>query len=67
MEKTSFLFHAGTKIDAENVLVTNGGRVITATSQGNTIKEAVNKSKNILLQIHFDGMYFRNDIGYEFE
>ena len=67
MEKTSFLFHAGTKIDAENVLVTNGGRVITATSQGNTINEAVYKSKNILSQIHFDGMYFRNDIGYEFE
>ncbi|MFY7963285.1 MAG: phosphoribosylamine--glycine ligase [Chitinophagaceae bacterium] len=67
MEKTSFVFHAGTKIDAENNLVTNGGRVITATSQGNSIKEAVNKSKNILSQIHFDGMYFRNDIGYEFE
>lgn len=67
MEKTSFIFHAGTKIDAENNLVTNGGRVLTATSQGNSIKEAVDKSKNILSQISFNGMYFRNDIGYEFE
>jgi len=67
MEKTSFIFHSGTKIDAENNLVTNGGRVLTATSQGNSIKEAVEKSKNILSQINFDGMYYREDIGYEFE
>ena len=67
MEKTSFIFQAGTKIDTENNLVTNGGRVLTATSQGNSIKEAVEKSKNILSQINFDGMYYREDIGYEFE
>lgn len=67
MEKTSFVFQAGTKIDAENNLVTNGGRVLTATSQGNSINEAVEKSKNILSQISFDGMYFRKDIGYEFK
>jgi len=67
MEKTSFIFHAGAKINAENNLVTNGGRVLTATSQGNSIKEAVDKSKHILSQISFDGMYFRKDIGYEFE
>ena len=67
IEKTSIIFHAGTKIDAENNLVTNGGRVITVTSQGNSIKEAVEKSKAVLSQISFDGMYFRKDIGYEFE
>jgi len=67
MEKTSFIFHAGTKLDAENNLVTNGGRVMAITSQGNSIKESVEKSNNILSQIHFDGMYFRKDIGYEFE
>ena len=67
MEKTSFIFHAGTKIDAENNLVTNGGRVMAITSQGNSIKESVEKSKQILSQINFDGMYYRRDIGYEFE
>ena len=67
MEKTSFIFHAGTKLDAENNLITNGGRVLAITSQGNSIKEAVDKSKNILSQISFDGMYYRKDIGYEFE
>jgi phosphoribosylamine--glycine ligase len=67
MGKTSFIFHAGTKLDAENNLVTNGGRVMAITSQDNSIKEAVEKSKSILSQISFDGMYFRKDIGYEFE
>ncbi len=67
MEKTSFIFHAGTKIDAENNLVTNGGRVMAITSQGNSIKESVEKGKQILSQINFEGMYFRSDIGYEFE
>jgi phosphoribosylamine--glycine ligase len=66
INKESIIFHAGTKLDAENILVTNGGRVMTVTSQANSIKEAVDKSKAILSQIHFDGMYFRSDIGYEF-
>jgi phosphoribosylamine--glycine ligase len=67
MEPSSKIFFAGVGIDEQNNLITTGGRVLTATSQGNSIKEAVDKSKNILSQIHYDGMYFRNDIGYEFE
>jgi phosphoribosylamine--glycine ligase len=62
----SIVFHAGTKkLDEETV--TNGGRVLTVTSYGNTIGEAVIKSKKILAQISFEGMYYRRDIGYEFE
>lgn len=64
--KDSIVFHAGTKQSANEIL-TNGGRVLTVTSYGNNITEAVNKSKEILKQIHFDGMYYRSDIGYEFK
>lgn len=61
----TFIFHAGTKNqDAE--IVTNGGRVLAITSYGNTITEAANKSKETLRKINFEGMYFRNDIGFEF-
>lgn len=60
------VFHAGTK-QADDAVVTNGGRVLTVTSYGNNITEAVNRSKTVLQQIHFDGMYFRSDIGYEFK
>lgn len=62
----SIVFHAGTK-QLNDEVVTNGGRVLTVTSYGNTIAEAVVKSKKILEQISFDGMYYRKDIGYEFE
>lgn len=62
----TIIFHAGTKQLAESV-VTDGGRVLTVTSFGENITVAVNKSKAVLQQIHFDGMYYRNDIGYEFQ
>ena len=62
----SIIFHAGTKTVNETV-VTNGGRVLTVTASGNTITEAANESRKILQNISFEGMYYRKDIGYEFE
>ena len=64
--KDSIVFHAGTKID-ENGVLTNGGRVLAISSYGDTINEAVIKSKFSMDQISFEGMYFRRDIGYEFQ
>lgn len=62
----SIIFHAGTKAEGDNV-VTNGGRVIAVTSFGDNITEAVEQSIYALEQIHFEGIYFRSDIGYEFK
>jgi phosphoribosylamine--glycine ligase len=59
------VFHAGTKKSGEEI-VSNGGRVLAVSALSDTIAEAIELSKNILLQIYFDGMYYRNDIGYEF-
>jgi phosphoribosylamine--glycine ligase len=59
------VFHAGTKIIGGET-VTNGGRVLAVSALSDTIAEAVELSKNILGQIYFDGMYYRQDIGYEF-
>ena len=61
----TIIFQAGTKQTADGI-VTNGGRVLAVTSCGDNIAEAVNRSKSVLEQIHFDGMYFRKDIGFEF-
>ena len=66
INKDSIVFHAGTKI-AENGVLTNGGRVLAITSYGATINEAVKKSKISMDQISFEGMYYRRDIGYEFQ
>ena len=62
----SILFHAGT-ITKDGNTVTNGGRVLCITSFGDSILEAVEKSKEELRNITFTGMSFRRDIGYEFE
>jgi len=62
----SILFHAGT-VTKDGKPVTNGGRVFCITSFGDSIFEAVEKSKEELLNVSFTGMSFRRDIGYEFE
>lgn len=61
----TFVFHAGTKEENGNV-VTNGGRVLAVSSLAYGLGDAIELSKTILEQIHFDGMYYRGDIGYEF-
>jgi len=63
---SSLLFHAGTKQDGDSI-VTNGGRVLAVTSKGYSITEAVQQSISILKDIHFDGINYRRDIGYEFK
>jgi phosphoribosylamine--glycine ligase len=62
----SIVFHAGTIFKNSNV-VTNGGRVLCVTSFGNNISSAVSKSITTLKKISFEGMFFRTDIGYEFD
>ena len=59
------VFHMSTKLTGGEV-VTNGGRVLAVTALADTIGEAIGLSKEILNQIHFDGIYYRNDIGFEF-
>ena len=62
----SIIFHAGTKMNDDGSVVTNGGRVLAVTSFGRNIADAVELSKNVLQNVYFEGMYYRNDIGYEF-
>jgi phosphoribosylamine--glycine ligase len=59
------LFHSGTKEDGDKV-VTNGGRVVCVTALGESLQDAVRKSRTCLREIQFENMYFRKDIGYEF-
>ncbi len=63
----TFLYHAGTAQKEDGTLVTNGGRVITATALAPTIQEAALLAKSAIGQVKFEGMYYRKDIGYEFE
>jgi phosphoribosylamine--glycine ligase len=60
----SIVFHAGTSLKEDKVL-TNGGRVMTITSFGENIQEALDKSYSSIKKIHFDKMNFRKDIGFD--
>lgn len=58
----SWVFHAGTKKSGGDV-VTAGGRVLAVTSAAETLEEAVTKSYNSVNKIHYEGKYYRGDIG----
>jgi phosphoribosylamine---glycine ligase len=64
--KDSKIYHAGTK-ESSNQIVTNGGRVLAITSLAETLQEAVASSKKNASVIEYQGKYFRNDIGFEFQ
>ena len=56
------LYHAGTAFK-DGKLVTSGGRVIGVTATGKDIEEARKKAYDAIKNIHFDGMFYRHDIG----
>lgn len=56
------VFHAGTRRTGED-LVTDGGRVISATAIGETLSAAREEVYQLVSGITWDGVYFRRDIG----
>jgi phosphoribosylamine--glycine ligase len=62
----ALVFQAGTTFKGDDI-VTNGGRVLTTTAQGEQLQAAVENAQKALSKICFEGMYFRKDIGYEFK
>lgn len=59
---TAVVFHAGTRI-ADGKITTSGGRVLGVTATGHDLPEARSKAYSAMTAIHFDGMFFRRDIG----
>lgn len=59
----SIVFHAGTKYNNQNQVISNGGRVIAITSLGNTLEEALAVSNQNAKLIEFENKYYRTDIG----
>jgi len=60
----SLIFHAGTIADGPAV-ITNGGRVLAATSFGKDLKTALKKSYASLEKIEFENSNYRKDIGFD--
>jgi phosphoribosylamine--glycine ligase len=57
------VFHSGSAV-ADSKLVTAGGRVLGVTAAASSLEEALGRAYQALGEIHFDGMYFRRDIGH---
>ncbi len=60
----SRIFHAGTSIYNGSV-ITSGGRVLAVTSLAGSMRRAIDKSLVNAETIHFEGKYFRRDIGFD--
>ncbi len=56
------VFHAGTKLE-NGLVVTDGGRVLGVTALGDTLADARRQAYEAVGLIHFQGMFFRRDIG----
>jgi len=60
---TQKVFHAGTAMADDNV-TTSGGRVLCVVGMGETVAEAAQDAYAAVAKVHWDGVYFRRDIGH---
>ena len=61
-QEGTMIFHAGTQREGENI-VTAGGRVLGVTCRAPDLSTAIDQAYSRVRSIHFDGMYYRRDIG----
>lgn len=57
------VFHAGTTL-AGGEYLTAGGRVLGVAAAGSTLHEALGRVYEAMAKIHFNGIYYRHDIGH---
>jgi phosphoribosylamine--glycine ligase len=59
------IYQAGTALDHDQQVVTNGGRVLNIVGTGGTLQQALEKAYRHIGEtgIHFDNMHYRQDIG----
>lgn len=57
------VFHAGTKANGPDNVVTEGGRVLAVTGRGASLEEARKRAYKSVSEITWEGLYYRKDIG----
>ena len=62
-DKGAIVFHCGTKFDGERLL-TAGGRVLSVTGLGATLREAVDTAYDGVRKISFERAFYRRDIAH---
>ena len=58
------VFHAGTA-EKDGNIVTAGGRVLCVCALGENVADAQQKAYQLVEKIHWDNVYYRNDIGFK--
>lgn len=61
---TAKVFQAGTTLNNKGEVVTAGGRVLCATALGDDIEQAQKNAYALAKNIHWNGCFYRHDIGY---
>ena len=64
LEKSDYIFHAGTKIK-DNKIVSSGGRVLNFSSSGNSFQKIRKKIIKLLKKLNWKSGFFRKDIGWK--
>ena len=59
------IFDSGTSFSESGKLLTAGGRVLSIVCQSKDFDTVFEKAYKNLKEIHFEGIYFRNDIGHQ--
>jgi phosphoribosylamine---glycine ligase len=57
------IFHSGS-VQVGNQLLTAGGRVLGVTAVAPSLEEALDRAYQAMAEIHFEGIYYRDDIGH---
>jgi phosphoribosylamine--glycine ligase len=57
------VFHSGSSLAGDEIL-TAGGRVLGVTAVGDSLEAALGRAYQAMDEIHFEGMYYRHDIGH---
>jgi phosphoribosylamine--glycine ligase len=57
------VLHAGTALNANGEIIVAGGRVLAVTATASNMSGALHRCYKAVNDIHWDGMYFRRDIG----
>ena len=64
LPENTYVFHAGTIINNDKQLVTNGGRVIAVSAVADSLRNAVDRAYKAVNCIDFKDKYFRRDIAH---
>lgn len=63
-EENALLFHAGTKLSGNGIIISNGGRVLGVSAIGKNVKEAQKRAYSAIDRIDWPDGFYRRDIGW---